>query len=267
MREYLDKRKFYLARILASEAPPIEMLCSGCSSSGEWRCLECLGRPLFCQTCCRNAHRNNPLHKIQRWEKEYFKDSTLLEAGLTLYFGHGGKPCPSNHSDDVQQDGGDDEPMFGLPDLPPELSEDDDDPEFGSVPFTQMELDDDGSLLERDVRDKSTYAKNVLVIVHSNGVHHLPVQWCRCPGHLPEDIQALDLQFFPASFKQVKTLFTFEGLDSFLAENQECKASAWHYYQKLRRFTSSCYPETVPVRTHPTKLKYPEYRYSHNTFM
>jgi hypothetical protein len=140
--------------------------------------------------------------------------------------------------------------MFGLPDLPPELSDNEDDGlGLGSVPFIQMELDDDGSLLERDVRDQNIYPKNVLVIVHSNGIHHLPVQWCRCPGHIPDDIQALDLQFFPASFKQIKTLFTFDGLDSFLAENQECKASAWHYYQKLRRFTSTCYPETVPVST------------------
>jgi CxC2 like cysteine cluster associated with KDZ transposases len=254
MREYLDKRKFYLARILAAEAPPIQMLCSGCGSSGEWRCLDCFGRPLFCKDCCQNAHRNNPFHKVQQWEKEYFKDSTLRQANLTLHFGHGGKPCDSIHCDDFHQDEGEDEQMFGLPDLPSELL-DDDDAEIGSVPFTQMELDDDGSLLERDVRDKSTYAKNVLVIIHSNGVHHLPVQWCRCPGHLPDDIQALDLHFFPASFKQVKTLFTFEGLDSFLAENQECKSSAWHYYQKLRRFTSACYPETIPVSPNLTSSK------------
>ena len=255
LREYVDKRKFYLARILASEAPPIERLCSGCGTSGDWRCLDCLGRPLFCKDCCRNAHWNNPFHKIQQWDEEYFKDSSLLQVGLTLYFGHGGRPCPSmvNPSHDFHPDEGEDEPMFGLPDLPQELSDnDDDDLEFGSVPFSQMESDDDGSLLERDVREKTTHPKNVLVIVHSNGVHHLPVQWCTCPGHIPDDIQALDLQFFPASFKQVKSLFTFEGLDSFLAENQECKASAWHYYKKLRRFTSTCYPETVPVRTHPT---------------
>lgn len=111
-----------------------------------------------------------------------------------------------------------------------------------------------GSLLERDVRDKTIYAKNVLVIVHSNGVHHLLVQWCRCPGHIPDDIQALNLHFFPASFKQVKILFTFEGLDSFLAENQECKSLAWHYYQKLRRFTSTCFSEMVLVSIHATHL-------------
>ena len=87
--------------------------------------------------------------------------------------------------------------------------------------------------------------QNVLVIAHDNGVHHMPVQWCECPGHLPEDIQALDMHFFLASFKKVKTLFTFQGLDTFLAENQECKSSAYHYYQKLRRFTSGSFPHMV----------------------
>ncbi|KAF8218629.1 hypothetical protein L208DRAFT_1349316 [Tricholoma matsutake] len=96
--------------------------------------------------------------------------------------------------------------------------------------------------------DSKPTGQNILVIVHDNGVHHLPVQWCQCPGHLPEDIQALDLQFFPASFKRVRTLFSFQGLDAFLAENQECKSSAWHYYQKLRRFMSGSFPHIVPDR-------------------
>ena len=110
-----------------------------------------------------------------------------------------------------------------------------------------MELDDDGSLLDSEVPTVTTYESNVLVVVHSNGVHHLPVHWCRCSGHVPDDIQALDLWFFPASYKQIRTLFTFQGLESFLAENQECKTSAWHYYQKIRRLTSGSYPHTVPV--------------------
>ena len=80
--------------------------------------------------------------------------------------------CPSIPSDDFHPDEGEDEQMFGLPDLPPELLEDEDDAEFGFIPFTQIELDDDGLLLERDVMDNSTHPKNVLVIVHSNGVHH-----------------------------------------------------------------------------------------------
>lgn len=124
-------------------------------------------------------------------------------------------------------------PPFGLPDLPPELFDEGDELDTGSVPFSQMELDDDGSLLEATTPDVPSYSQNVLVVVHTNGVHHLPVQWCHCPGSIPNDIQALDLGFFPGFFKQVQTLFTFQGLESFLAENQECKTSAWHYYQKI----------------------------------
>lgn len=87
----------------------------------------------------------------------------------------------------------------------------------------------------------------VLVLIHRNGVHRLPIRWCRCPGHPTYDLQALDLGLFPASFKKIRTLFTFEVLDDFLAENQECKSSAWHYFQKLRRFSCSSFPHTVPV--------------------
>lgn len=87
----------------------------------------------------------------------------------------------------------------------------------------------------------------VVVIVHRNGIHRLPVRWCRCRGHLGYELQALGAGCFPASYKQIRTLFTFEVLDDFLADNQECKSSAWHYFQKLRRFTCSSFPHTVPV--------------------
>jgi CxC2 like cysteine cluster associated with KDZ transposases len=142
--------------------------------------------------------------------------------------------------------------LFGLPDIPEELDEtgpDEFDPD--EVMFAHMEAAEDGELEDYDESKCKQYAEkygpNVLVIVHTNGVHHLLVHWCRCPGHLPDDIQALNLHFFPASFKQVRTLFTFQGINSFLAENQECKTSAWHYYQKLRRFTSGSFPHIAPV--------------------
>ena len=87
----------------------------------------------------------------------------------------------------------------------------------------------------------------VMVIVDTSGVHHLPVKWCRCPGHAKDHLQAFDLGFFPASFKRIRTVFTFAVLDDYLADNQECNTSKYHYIQKLRRFTSSSFPHTVPV--------------------
>jgi len=87
----------------------------------------------------------------------------------------------------------------------------------------------------------------VVVIVHVNGIHRLPIRWCRCPGHKPYNIQALDAGFFATSYKRIGTLFTFGALDDFLADNQECKTAAWHYIQKLRRFTCPAFPHTSPV--------------------
>lgn len=143
------------------------------------------------------------------------------------------------------------------------MDDPDQDLDTESSQFLHMEAVDDGEVLNGEDTEGQPFGRymqeewnfnseassqKVLVIVHENGVHHLPVQWCECPGHLPEDIQALDLHFFPASFKNVRTLFTFQGLDSFLAENQECKTSAWHYYQKLRRFSWGSFPHLVPDR-------------------
>ena len=53
------------------------------------------------------------------------------------------------------------------------------------------------------------------VVVDISGIHHLAVQYCRCPGHKPNDEQMLDLGFFPASFKCLKTFFSFRALDNF----------------------------------------------------
>lgn len=245
MREYLIKRKFYLARILMSEAPPPERPCSVCGTLADWRCEDCYARPLYCTSCCSNSHSTTPFHHVEHWVGDHFARSALLHTGLVLHFGHHGKPCPCYQN---SSDTGDplSEPAFGLPEAPAGLFDNDNDND-DTIPFSHMELDDDGSLLDSEVPTVATYGSNVLVVVHSNGVHHLPVHWCRCSGHVPDDIQALDLQFFPASYKQIRTLFTFQGLNSFLAENQECKTSAWHYYQKIRRLTSGSYPHTVPV--------------------
>ncbi|KAF8240756.1 hypothetical protein L208DRAFT_1114079, partial [Tricholoma matsutake] len=59
-----------------------------------WRCMDCLGQPSYCMTCCRSNHANTPFHRVQHWVGQYFEDSWLIKTGLTIHFGHGGKPCP-----------------------------------------------------------------------------------------------------------------------------------------------------------------------------
>jgi CxC2 like cysteine cluster associated with KDZ transposases len=117
-----------------------------------------------------------------------------------------------------------------------------------AVEVPEAEPFDNFALNQAGANKMSVCGVKVLVIVHCNAVHRIPVRWCRCPGHSSYDIQALDAGLFPASYKRLKTLFTFHVLDDFLAENQECKTSAYHYFEKLRRFTSSSFPHTVPVR-------------------
>lgn len=87
----------------------------------------------------------------------------------------------------------------------------------------------------------------MLVIVDVNGVHDLPVTFCSCPNAPREDVQMLDLGLYPASQARPATAFTRHLLDEFLLTNRECRASARHYYNKLRRTTDAAFPHTVPV--------------------
>ncbi|EDR10391.1 uncharacterized protein LACBIDRAFT_325386 [Laccaria bicolor S238N-H82] len=86
-----------------------------------------------------------------------------------------------------------------------------------------------------------------VLVIETNGIHHLPLHLCTCPGAAPTDEQLLTSQLFPTSFQNVKTLFTFKVLDDFRLSNLTCKTSAYQYYLKLRRLTSPAFPKSVPV--------------------
>jgi hypothetical protein len=74
------------------------------------------------------------------------------------------------------------------------------------------------------------------------------VQLCQCPGaELHQEDQMLQAGLFPASFKIIKTAFTFQVLDDFRTSNLECKTSGYHYFRKLRRLTSPAYPDAISV--------------------
>jgi hypothetical protein len=82
-------------------------------------------------------------------------------------------------------------------------------------------------------------------VVHSNGLHTIAMISCQCQG---ENILPLDLfaaQLLPASLKRIKTLFTSQVLDMFRLSNLELKASAYQFYQLLRRLTNPIQPGEV----------------------
>ena len=87
----------------------------------------------------------------------------------------------------------------------------------------------------------------MIVVVDIEGVHELPFTFCACPNAPRDDIQLLELGYYPATSTLPKTVFTPRLLDDFLLSNKECKTAARNYYNKLRRTTNAAFPHMVPV--------------------
>ena len=68
---------------------------------------------------------------------------------------------------------------------------------------------------------------------------------------MAEDVQLLDMGFYPASDTRPSTVFTEAVLDDFLLANKICKTSPRNYFTKLRRGTNNTFPHLVPVRFAP----------------
>ena len=146
-----------------------------------------------------------------------------------MYLGHGGKPCPKNHSPavDINMD------IF-LGDLKLEWEDEEED-----MAAASEGEDPDQDFLEDD-----------LVIVHTTGVFKHQVRWCTCLGCPEKHIQLLRMNLFSSSIIRPSTVFTFDVLDHFSADASECKTVGQSFYNKLHRLTNNAFPHMVPVRTH-----------------
>ncbi|KAF8816202.1 hypothetical protein BYT27DRAFT_7070654, partial [Phlegmacium glaucopus] len=65
-----------------------------CTKLACWRCLCCLGRPVYCRKCCRNSHQQLIYHRLQKWTGTFYQDAGLWEVGVRLSVGHMGGNCP-----------------------------------------------------------------------------------------------------------------------------------------------------------------------------
>jgi hypothetical protein len=83
-------------------------------------------------------------------------------------------------------------------------------------------------------------------IIHTNGIHHIGVVYCTCHRMDNTHADMMATSFVPTSFTRYRTFFTHAVLDDFHLSNLECKASAYQYFQKLRRQMSPMSPESVP---------------------
>ena len=187
--------------------------------------------PTTCFDCCRESHLRTPLHRIHQWTGKYFIPSWLWKVGLCIDLGHGGQPCPCYHEGGV---------------FPEPLS--------SEIPDEEDEPEDHGGIDNGKPTATNIAGAKLTVIVHTNGIHYLPVRICRCLDGPPEDIQMMRLGYYPSTYKYIRTMFTFQVLDDYLLANLECHTSGHHYYQKLRRMTNKAAPQLVPVGPLVSKL-------------
>ena len=93
-----------------------------------------------------------------------------------------------------------------------------------------------------------------MTVVDNRGVFDVQILFCACSDKQGNDEQLLTAGLFPATFKQIETLFTFSVLDDFLTDNLECKTTAQQYYSKLQSMTSSMFPDHIPVSCTATHI-------------
>ena len=242
---------------MANEAFPQGRICSACEADGSWRCLTCTGCPVLCLNCCHQSHRLQPFHRVQSWSGSFFQPAWLYQAGLKLYFGHGGARCPAAPIDHLFDSRVPDADAGDL--LEGDLF-------YGGSSFAAMggdHMDPTSKFTEEDFSSTADFQASdtdpcwktrhnvngepFLIVIDQTGMHLLPAIWCQCGHQASEDLQALDLCLFPASSVSNRTMFTFDCLDDFLADNQECNTTAYQYCEKLRRSTNPYFPDTVPV--------------------
>ncbi|KAJ7791141.1 hypothetical protein B0H14DRAFT_2395921 [Mycena olivaceomarginata] len=63
----------------------------GCLAiTAEYRCQDCFGGRLLCETCVVDRHRDEPLHIIEKWVDGYFQPWSLtrIAPGLRFQIGH-----------------------------------------------------------------------------------------------------------------------------------------------------------------------------------
>jgi CxC2 like cysteine cluster associated with KDZ transposases len=116
------------------------------------------------------------------------------------------------------------------------------------VEVEEIEAPNDNHYLPAEDHDGYPTALPVgsyLRVVHTNGIHDIAMVSCECQGHnmVPGDLLAARL--LPASFQRIRTLFTVPVLDNFRLCNLELKASAYQFYQLLRRLTAPMTPAAV----------------------
>jgi hypothetical protein len=105
----------------------------------------------------------------------------------------------------------------------------------------------DSGYSEAHILWTGTFGNPLLTIVDFRGVFDLEVLFYAHSNSQSMEEQLLRTLLFPATFKQIETVFSFSVLDDFLVDNLECKTTAQQYFSKLQSMTSTMFPDYVAV--------------------
>lgn len=78
-----------------------------------------------------------------------------------------------------------------------------------------------------------------LLVIHTNGIHEVAIQYCGCSREIPHHIQLLRRGFYPASQQSVKTCATFTLLDQLHKFALTTKSSTYDFYRALEKITTN----------------------------
>src|SRR6188768_2511142 len=76
-----------------------------------------------------------------------------------------------------------------------------------------------------------------MLILHTNGIHEVAIQYCGCRRLLPQHLQLLRRRLYPALQIVVKTCATFELLRQLHMLSFTTKASSYDFYRALEKLT------------------------------
>jgi hypothetical protein len=89
--EYVLRIDELLEASLSHEVPAEEdKQCQKCDNGmwAVWRCRDCcLGLPM-CRACMRSSHQENPFHRIEQWNGNFYRHAELWEVGTHLFIRH-----------------------------------------------------------------------------------------------------------------------------------------------------------------------------------
>src|SRR5258705_4494094 len=92
-----EKRENYMKKIIEMKAGPQaqDPVCPGCRvGKDSWRYKDCANKKAVCMLCCRNAHKHDLFHYVEKWNGRFYLQGALWQVGVKIHLGHDGKPCP-----------------------------------------------------------------------------------------------------------------------------------------------------------------------------